>query len=91
MKYLLLQNPQLYDMKVNDGMIQHIHSHLPTHSLTHSLAGKKPLDFLNDTRKDAIEAWFKSDLSPEAKKKQLDEEIDKAKVAVGKVNPLHVE
>ena len=59
--------------------------------LTHSLAGKKPLDFLNDTRKEAIEAWFKSDLSPEVKKKLLDEEIDKAKVAVGKVNPLHVE
>lgn len=34
-KYLLLQNPQLYDMIINDGMIQHIHSHLPTHSLIH--------------------------------------------------------
>ena len=33
-KYLLLQNPQLHDMIVDHGMIQHIHSHLPTHSFT---------------------------------------------------------
>lgn len=39
-----------------------------------------------------MEAWYLSELSSEEKKKQLDEEIDKAKVVtVNKVNPLHVE
>lgn len=62
----------------------------PTYSCLHS--GVKAIDLLEGERKSRMEAWYLSELSSEEKKKQLDEEIDKAKVVtVNKVNPLHVE
>ena len=64
--------------------------HSPTHPFLHS--GVKAIELLEGERKSRMESWYLSELSSEEKKKQLDEEIAKAKVvAVNKANPLHVE